>query len=488
MKRILSLTMALLLAVVLMLPVTAGAFSDYDLVYDATDQLDPDFMRTLGEDTFYQLTEAGGVEVRVDVVDNLEGETIQDYAQYFYDHYEYGYGEDASCINLMIAAHVEDDSLVYDDHYVFLGGGASNVISDTMLEQLNMALSAFYHPDAWTGGLEQDVMVCENGLVAYASFLNSLLADGSVTIPAVAVPATAGDGSIESVEVVRAEDAEETGDDLLLISPAPQSSADGTYVLDMAGLLSDSQRAQLENMAASASQKYDSGVYVVTVNDYRDYNSDSPYEAAKTIYREYDLGLGSDNSGTMLMLSMDDRDYAYIATGEFGNYAFTDYGKAQLEQEFLDDFRNNDWYGGFKDFITESERYMAKAAAGNPVDVEHISTASAAGGSIVLGGAVSCAGSAIKCNGLKKKMKSVKTKADATQYISGGPAVTASGVAAGAAAGLIGGIILRAATDQFVNPTVTRVPIVVNDNDRKGGWGGGTTIDAGGFSGHSGKF
>lgn len=483
MKRILSLTLALLLAAVLMLPVTAGAYSDYDLAYDATDQLDPDFMRTLGEDTFYQLTEAGGVEVRVDVVDTLEGETIQDYAQYFYDNYDYGYGDAASCVDLMIVAHMDGDSLVYDDHYVFLGGGASDVISDTMLTQLNTALSPFYNPDAWSGDLAQDVLVCENGIVAYASFFNSLLAGGAVAIP---LPNGQELGQPEDDKAWN--EVQETDDGLMLISPAPQDTAQGSYVMDFAGILSESERAQLEDMAASTSAKYDSGVYVVTVNDYRDYNSESPYEAAKTIYIDYGLGLGSDQSGTMLMLSMNDRDYAYIARGEFGNYAFTDYGKAQLEKEFLDDFRNNDWYGGFRDFITESEAYMAEAAAGNPVDVEHVSTGAAAGASVVLGGAVSCIGSAIKCNGLKKKMKSVKTKADATQYISGGPAITAEGVAAGAAAGLVGGIILRASTDQFINTTVTRVPIVVNDNDRKGGWSGGTTIDSGGFSGHSGKF
>ena len=485
MKRILSLTLVLLLSAVLMLPVTAGAYSDYDLAYDATDQLDPDFMRTLGEDTFYQLTEAGGVEVRTDVVDDLEGETVQDYAKYFYNAYSYGYGEEASCINLMIVAHMEDGSLVYDDHYVFLGGGASNVISDTMLSQLNTALDAFYNPDVWNGGLEQDVLVCENGLVAYASFLNSLLADGAVAIPAPESGAASSDTDARSG--LEEQDPEETPMLISTLDPAAQR----TYVLDFAGLLSEQERAQLESMAASASESYASGVYVVTVNDYRDYNSESPYEAAKTIYLDNGLGYGDDHSGTMLMLSMDDRDYAYIATGEFGNYAFTDYGKAQLEQEFLDDFRNDDWYSGFYDFISESERYMAAAAAGNPIDVEPkepVSTSAALGGSVVLGAAVSCAGSAIKCNGLKKKMKSVKTKADASQYISGGPAVTAAGVAAGVAAGIAGGIILRAATDQFINTTVTRVPIVVDNDNDKGGWSGGTTIDSGGFSGHSGKF
>ena len=59
---------------------------------------------------------------------------------------------------------------------------------------------------------------------------------------------------------------------------------------------------------------------------------------------------------------------------------------------------------------------------------------------------------------------------------------------AAGAAGLAGGLILRASTDQFINTTVTRVPIHVDNDNHKGGWSGGTTIDSGGFSGHSGKF
>ena len=80
--------------------------------------------------------------------------------------------------------------------------------------------------------------------------------------------------------------------------------------------------------------------------------------------------------------------------------------------------------------------------------------------------------------GIVEPVDTVKTKADATQYMAAG------------AAGLAGGLILRASTDQFINTTVTRVPIHVdNDSGRGGGgWSGGTTIDSGGFSGHSGKF
>ncbi|MBR2716655.1 MAG: hypothetical protein IKD79_02820, partial [Oscillospiraceae bacterium] len=176
--------------------------------------------------------------------------------------------------------------------------------------------------------------------------------------------------------------------------------------------------------------------------------------------------------------------------GEFGNYAFTDYGKNKLEQEFLDDFGNDDWYGGFRDFITESADYMALAEAGTPVDVEPVSKAAIAAESIGLGAAVSCAGSAIRCNGLKKKMKSVKTHVDASEYIAGGKTGAAPGSAAGIAAGIASGVILRASNDEYINTTFKRVPIHTDSDSGRGGggWSGGTTIDSGGFSGHSGKF
>ena len=95
-----------------------------------------------------------------------------------------------------------------------------------------------------------------------------------------------------------------------------------------------------------------------------------------------------------------------------------------------------------------------------------------------MGAAVSCAGSAIKCSGLKKKMKTVYSKADAAQYIAAG-------------VGVASGVVIRASNDEYINTTVRRVPIQTESSSSGrsgGGWSGGTTVDSGGFSGHSGKF
>ena len=66
---------------------------------------------------------------------------------------------------------------------------------------------------------------------------------------------------------------------LCLLSAVP-ASADGAdsgletldyYVSDAAGLLTRDQWQKLEDAARSVSEQYDCGVYVITINDYRDY-------------------------------------------------------------------------------------------------------------------------------------------------------------------------------------------------------------------------
>ena len=50
-------------------------------------------------------------------------------------------------------------------------------------------------------------------------------------------------------------------------------------------------------------------------------------------------------------LSMAERDFQMLAHGDTANAAFTDYGKYIMQDEFLDNFREDDWYGGFADYI-----------------------------------------------------------------------------------------------------------------------------------------
>ena len=113
---------------------------------------------------------------------------------------------------------------------------------------------------------------------------------------------------------------------------AEQTGAQLSYVTDAAGLLSENENMLLEKMAESVSQKYGVGVYIVTVEDYRDFHSEGVYKATYTIYHECTMGEGPNRDGIMLLLSMDDRDWAMFCYGSRCEYAFNSYGQQKLER------------------------------------------------------------------------------------------------------------------------------------------------------------
>lgn len=155
---------------------------------------------------------------------------------------------------------------------------------------------------------------------------------------------------------------------LLLALVLPVQARETVYVYDEAGILSYEEREALDDIARQISQAQECAVYFVTVPDYRAYGSGSVYEVAKRIYLGNDFGWGQEKSGVMLLLSMEDRDYSLIAYG-YGNTAFTDYGKDSLSEEFLDDFRDDDWAAGCRDYLTGCEKLLSMARAGTPLDV-----------------------------------------------------------------------------------------------------------------------
>ena len=268
---------------------------------------------------------------------------------------------------------------------------------------------------------------------------------------------------------------------LLSLSVCAHAEARIDYVSDYAGILSSDEQKDLRDRAASVSAQYDFGVYVVVVDDHTQYVNGSIEDFAEEIFHSYGLGVGETEEGVILAMSMKERDYDIYAHGEFGNYAFTDYGKGQLADSFLDNFRRNDWAGGFRDFIETSSSMLQKAKDGNPVDIwipdpDPVETGpsfdgfkaaiSLAMGALFGGGAV---------GGMKRSMKTAVKQTQAENYIRGG-------------------VNLRGERDTFINRTVTRTRIRQENNSSSssrpgGGHFGGTTISGShGGSHHSGKF
>ena len=264
---------------------------------------------------------------------------------------------------------------------------------------------------------------------------------------------------------------------LLGMTAAAHADAQIDYVSDYAGLLSDTQRRDLNDRAAEIADEYNFGVFVVVVNDYKSYVNGSIEDFSENVFHRYGLGRGQKEEGVLLAMSMNDRNYDIYAHGDFGNYAFTDYGKDQLANSFLDDFRRNDWAGGFRDFIKTSGDMLEKARNGQPVDT-WIPDQAETGPRMTLGKllvslGVGCLTGGATVGGMKRQMKTAVRQTGAANYVAQG------------------GVRLSNKRDDFVNRSVTRqvIPRQTNSGRPGGGHFGGTTISGShGGSHHSGRF
>ena len=248
------------------------------------------------------------------------------------------------------------------------------------------------------------------------------------------------------------------------------SSGSSNYVIDDIGLLSADEQQELETTAAQLAERYGCGVYVIIVDDYTDYTNGSIQDFSEAMYDYYGLGLGDDRNCLILSLSMSERDYDLDAHGSIANRAFTDYGKKTLAEEFVDDFYYDNWFDGFRDYMSTAGQYLEVAENGTPVDEYsdggEIDPSVSTGVNILLIVGVPCLISLAVCGIFAAQMKTARRQTGARGYISHG------------------GVDMRVTQDQFLYHTETRQHIP----DKSDAPSGGTTVDSQGFSGRGGKF
>lgn len=267
----------------------------------------------------------------------------------------------------------------------------------------------------------------------------------------------------------------------LCLAPCACADADFAHVQDTAGILSQEQADRLEARAEEISASCKCAVYIVVVQDYRTLNGEDVGACAEGIYTYYDLGYGSGRDGLLLLMSMEDRDYALTSYGLYADYCFGDHNKDLVEEAFLARFRNDDWYGGFTAYLDHAEDVLKTAQAhGLTVDMEDqsfsglsyssdryrygVSGKLPVGAKIAITAGAPCLVALLICSLFKAGMKTAKLKTTAEEYV------------------VPGSSALRIKEDVFVNRTHTRVPIQTGSGSRGGGGGGG------GFHTHTGKF
>ena len=256
---------------------------------------------------------------------------------------------------------------------------------------------------------------------------------------------------------------------VMLTSLAVPAAAEETpvlgYVTDQPGLLTMEQWTELTQRSRNIEKAYGCAVYLVILEDYTSFGS-TPRDAAKYIYKTYDLGCGEDKNGIMLMLSMADRDFWLLAYGDAANRALTDHGRKKMEETFLPYFGKDDWYGGADSYYTVAEQYLKLAAEDTPFDKntdpdEKNNPLFSYGIGLLVG----VAAALTVCFVFKSQMNTAVHQTTAGQYVPED------------------GITIRNRTDRYTHSTVQRVKIEKHDSSS-----GGTTVDRDGFSGSGGKF
>lgn len=241
---------------------------------------------------------------------------------------------------------------------------------------------------------------------------------------------------------------------LVLLAVPAAADASGSYVFDEAQLLDEQQEQQLNDLAAKYTKKYDCGLYIATVDNYRDSGSDVQ-DAAKKIYQEKNMGVGAQHDGILLLLSMSERDYALICHGGLANRIFDQTARGDIADSFLSYFGRNDWNNGFQAYLENS----GKALSGDHFKQGMLG--------IVVVLVCPAAVALIVVMTLKSKMKSVKIGAQARMYL------------------LQGSEKWRVRDDIYTHTTEVRRRI---EQPRSQSGGHGSSSSSGGFSGTSGKF
>lgn len=273
--------------------------------------------------------------------------------------------------------------------------------------------------------------------------------------------------------------------------PAPQQESEENsfpYVLDKAGLLNERQLSTLESRASELGEAHGCRLYIVTVEDHSEFNPDV-FEAAKGIFTHYDLGYGDGRDGVILLLSMKERDYALAGHGQKGETICGYESSWLIEDEFLDNFRQNDWYGGFSDYLEACDKQLTKLEKGDDItegadiivgpdgqDYHAYNYPGARRGmstpvKLLIAIGAPCLIALGICSTFKAQMKTARERTTAEEYVVPGSAT------------------LRLREDRFLNRTETRVPIrTESSSSGRGGGGGSSFHSSGGFSGRSGKF
>lgn len=188
-------------------------------------------------------------------------------------------------------------------------------------------------------------------------------------------------------------------------------------LVDNANLLSSSEEDSLLEKLDEISERQNFDVVIVTVDSLE---GKTAMNYADDFYDYNGYGMGSNNDGVLLLVSMEDRDWWMSTTG-FGITAITDAGIDYISEQFLEYLGDDEYIEAFDTYAKLCDKFVTQAKNGEPYDVnnmpkEPFEFLMNLFGALFAG----CVIALIIVLIMRSKMKSVHKKSEASDYLKQG--------------------------------------------------------------------
>ena len=136
-------------------------------------------------------------------------------------------------------------------------------------------------------------------------------------------------------------------------------------LVDGADLLDTAEEKELLEQLDEISERQQCDVVVVTTDSL---NGKTPEAYADDFYDYNGYGMGEDNDGMLLLVSMEKRKW-HISTCGFGIEALTDAGIEYISENFLPDLSDGNYGDAFRIYASLCDEFITQAKEGNAYDV-----------------------------------------------------------------------------------------------------------------------
>ena len=191
-------------------------------------------------------------------------------------------------------------------------------------------------------------------------------------------------------------------------------AAEYSRVNDMADILTEDEEESLRTTLDEISLRQNVDVTIATVNDLNGYNTVS--ECADAIYELCNYGYGDSKDGILLLISMDEHDWA-VSTCGFGITAFTDAGIEYIGGQIKSDLSDGKYAEAFNTYAGLCDEFITQAKNGSPYDSGHLPRKPLSVVWIPVSIAIGFILALIVVGVMKGKLKTVHSRPEADSYI-----------------------------------------------------------------------